>query len=337
MKFTIDIEEEPGRFMNSNPHRTTYLAYDMARTSAQFLSNLKEDLIHSRYFQVYFIGWVIIVIMSLIALGIYGKQTTQANEHRYQESWVSSVDRMSFPKFHFNVHPDATFYNSTALPTISSISCLHNNKTVKAGGNCDGEQTNSTCVVVNGEDVDATPSRKNPQYQSIVCTINVNINGLNLDTTQIENILLEWEIDNPDVDSFGSNSFAPMVCLPNAKTWVLVTPVNFEGNLAWDRQQQFHGATPTNPNQTEVTFYVTTIINSFTYWNWKERSSSAHTGWNTAAYIGGFAFFCYILHIIFMFCVGFGIPNDSLVLGGKKHESGLTEDDALLKHQHNDL
>jgi len=271
--------------------------------------------------------------MALVALGIFANQTQKEGEHPFQLSWTTTTGQLSFPKFQLSAVTNSFF--GASAPSISSISCLHNNKTVKAGDNCSGASNNNTCVLINGNDVVASPSDKNPDAQRIDCTVNVNITGMNLTAQQINNLFLVWNLDNPNVENFGSNSYAPMYLSPNSKMWVLITPVEYDGNLAWERQQQFHGSE--QASNTNVAFYVTTIINSFTYWSFKQRDPSVHDGWNTAASTGGYAFFLYLIHTIFMFFVGFALANDSIVLGGSKHDSGLNEDDALIKHQHNDL
>jgi len=86
-------------------------------------------------------------------------------------------------------------------------------------------------------------------------------------------------------------------------------------------------------NTTIAQYSVSTIIDSFVFWNYKvrrayhgcnnlltyclfEQSRNIVTGWNTAALCGGFCFFLYILQTMFMFFVGLSLENDSVILGG---------------------
>jgi len=289
---------------------------------------------------VYFISWLIVVATGLGSLSYYSAQVGAESNHPYQLQWTENLQSLNFPRFHFRA---AAQNSNDPLPTILSVSCTHLNKTVEAGGQnfCNGYKTNTTCVVVEGPSVLATPSKKLLDSQRIDCIVTVNISG---QPAPIQNNLLAWELDNPEVTNYGDNSYSSIWIDPFTWTWVMISPESFDGTLGWKRATMVHGYDDVE-NTTVIQYSVSTIIDTFTFWSYKSRYFV--TGWNTAALCGGFCFFLYILQTLFMFFVGLSLENDSVLLGGtqssesqsteNRSSSTLTENDSLMRHQHSDL
>lgn len=312
----------------------------MGRTH-DLIRSFGRDISQSRYFQFYFVSWLIVVATGLGCLSYFSAQVGGEADHPYQLLWTQQLTSLNFPRFHFRT---ASQTDSGALPTILSVFCTHLNKTVSAGGKnmCNGYTSNSTCVVVEGPSIIATPSKKLFDTQRIDCLLEVNITGQPL---PVENNLVAWELDNPNVSNYGDNSYASMWITPFTWTWVMITAESFDGNLGWRRDAMVHGYENVD-NTTVAQYSVSTIIDSFTFWSYKSRNIV--TGWNTAALCGGFCFFLYILQTLFMFFVGLSLENDSVILGGiesgtsssspeTSRRTTLTENDSLMRHQHSDL
>jgi len=270
-------------------------------SSRNKVSHFIEDIKTSWYFRVWLLLWVVCAAVSIACLALMSKRKEGQDSKSFQVGNYETVNSMPFPTFHLR------FGEAPGTWKGQSINCNINGEPV-AIQLCYNQTSFANCFAVDGPSVVANNSAANPLSRFLDCTATADIaySGVELSDN-----LVAWEIDGPpsgQEEYYGGNSYAGIWIQPATLAWVMLTPVEFNGHLEWERVLLYHGFF-NNSNQFSAVYQVSTLINSFTYW--KYRDHNFFDGWMDTATTGGFVFFTLILHTIVLFFVGFLLNSQS--------------------------
>jgi len=135
------------------------------------------------------------------------------------------------------------------------------------------------------------------------------------------NSLLAFDVEGNNVVTYGGNSFAAVWFSANQNAWIMLEQQIYstpsEVLTMWDRTLLYH-STVGIPTQ----YNVSIILGSQMVGHWDETTFD--NGWTATGHMGGFAFFCIVLHTIVMLIAGFFLENNSTLLGKGNERSGDT-------------
>jgi len=269
-----------------NPVRTSYLG--------QQVSLILEDIRNSWYFRIWAFAWIFCAIMSFSAMIIFGAESTQQGNDETWQLYVESVESIQYPDFKFET-PETAFQNN-----IVAMSCNQQGVQISIGS-CGDNIPLSSCRVVSGSQVSASISTN-----ELVCTINVT------EPTDA-NTLLGFQV-LPQGDSF--NMFDTWI-RPDNSAFILLTKTTIEwdgtsSNTVWGRSLMYHTSVQV-PN-----YYVVTLsMDQFYVYHYEQ--TDLYNRWMSVGDTGGYAFFMYIIHTVFMWIVGIFFENDSRFLASFCH------------------
>jgi len=105
---------------------------------------------------------------------------------------------------------------------------------------------------------------------------------------------------------------------PNNHAWIMITKNEKKGsgddsiNL-WTTRLEYQSTL-----KTDGYYGVSVIFETFDVYHYEE--TTLYDRWESVSDIGGFAFFMYILHAMFMSSINIFLENDSVYLGAPKKE-----------------
>ena len=105
---------------------------------------------------------------------------------------------------------------------------------------------------------------------------------------------------------------------------VSVQPDASDAFTLWKTNVQYPEPTVMVPDATRLIV----VMNSFIVQNYQQVDE--YTGFMATADMGGLAVFLYMIYAYLMFLVGFVVPNDSVVLGGRNSKAAQAEREPIL-------
>jgi len=269
---------------------------------AETPSNIKRilhDLQTSWYFRIWLLMWIVCAIVTFACLIILGSRSNKGNEHQDIQIWRENATTLNFPQFHIRVGGSESF-------VILSYQCSYMGTPLQTMA-CAGQQPSNQCFAVNSSGIAVANNISSPQEESrIECSIfTTNTSG---------STLLAFEIEGANVASYGGNSYASVWFSANDRTWVMLEKAFYSASgqvlTLWDRTLLYH-STVSVPGS----YNLTVILGSFIVQHWDQVNS--YNGWMSTGDVGGFAFFCVIIHTILMAVVGIALDNNSTLLKDK--------------------
>jgi len=270
--------------------------YNKMGETAYKIKEIIEDFKNSWYFRIWTFFWLICALVSFSALIILGSLSNLDNQQQDIRIWRENVSSLNFPQFHFRVggQENVNFLN---------YNCWHLGMPVQiiACTNSRGDD----CFALSSSNISA-PNNINAPFESarIDCTI--------ITTNTSGNSLLAFEIEGNNIASYGGNSYASLWFAPNNFAWIMLeqaiyTPSSGPVLTEWDRTLLYHSSVAV-PG-----FYnVSVILGSFYVEHWDQVAS--YNGWMSTGDVGGFTFFCVIIHSIVMILFGIVLDNNSKFL-----------------------
>jgi len=303
---------------NSNP---TSLC-DFQRGSIVFSFTMPEtffrvrqiihDIKHSWYFRFWGVLWIACVVVIFAILIVLGKSATQTLKQKDVRLWSQNLSSISYPSFHFRV-------GGGENQTFTSFSCQQQGValTVRQCAAWQGSPPPfNTCRAVNSEAFQAV------QNATAFGEYFINRIACNISTTgNSGDLLIAFEIEDPNVQFVGSNSYASIWIAPYQHAWVeliksIFTQSNGQSITQWDRTLLYHSTYSVigqyNVSVDFGSFFVTHV-----------DQSDIYNGMMAMGDVGGFAFFMLIIHAILMILIGICFPNTSEFLGNKSEGEGV--------------
>jgi len=253
-----------------------------------------EDLRSSWYFRFWAFSWLFCAVIVFAALIILGKRSTEESQ---EESWkmsIESADAITYPNFLFQTSVDE-LQNS-----IEYIACSFNGSAVPCTS-CGNGVPMSKCVSIEASNFQAT-------IESNLLSCKINITSPNN-----SNKLLGFRT-LPYGDSIG---LYDTWIHPDNNAWILLTKstTQSEGQSEsdiWDIRLLYHTTVVENNF-----FEVSVRMDQFSVYHYFQENT--YDRWLSVADIGGFAYFMYMMHTIFMWLIGTFLENDSKYLHGDNY------------------
>jgi len=267
------------------------------------ISHLLRDIKNSWYFRVWGILWLVCFIISLVAFGILGKESSQSQSRQYMDQWIENATHLTYPRFHLRTQ--STEY-------IQSLKCYRNNieiPTLPCGLLANPEPQ---CLAVNSDSI-TVENKYNQPLGDLMVYCQLHTNG------STNNSLVTWGLEGQDVGPFGPNAFSGLYILPNDNSWVLLEQRTIHQTrklpteIQWSRSLVYH------TSDYKAGWYgITTIIGSF-YVTHLEPTD-VYDGWKSVSDFGGFMFALVVIHTMIMLFVGIVFENNSSLLKGSSHD-----------------
>jgi len=249
---------------------------------------LLEDLKSSWYFRIWATIWFICAVTVFASVIVLGAKATASSDDKSWTVWIEEKNSQYFPVFLFAL-------GSEEQGVFHSASCVGNGKELPP----DSCSTTGSCYSFEGSFIKATQDEN-----AIMCTLNATF-------AAGQNEAITFSIDGEDSDSSnqGFVSFAP-----NNDAWILLTknvkdPSGGDDSDVWTAQLSYRSTL-----STPGTYIVYIKFATFDVYHYEE--TTLYDRWSSVCDIGGFAFFMYILHTMFMATVNVFLDNDSHWLGG---------------------
>jgi len=261
------------------------------------LGEIVEDLKNSWYFRIWSLLWLVCAITTFVALVIFSREGNIEGHEGSAHIWFERAEKINFPNFEI-VAPHPTL--------ITEAKCAFLDQPVTQTA-CTGwaKDTDHSCVAFTASAKQGYWSNTNWYSNRIDCNITTNL----LRWNNTDDNLVAWSLT--DSHPAGDNALGPIWVRPTELAWILITKRQFNSKtfsgVFWDRVLEYH--------ETQAyagRYRIQTVIDAFFV---DHIDYGTHEeGWKTVSFIGGFAFFTYILHTIFLGIIGLVLNNDSTFL-----------------------
>jgi len=265
-----------------------------------------DDIKTSWYFRIWTAVWIVCAIVAFVALGELSNSSVQAREKPGWRIWIERKSQNNYPDFvitllpHENLTGDAMnavdcFFGPTGVPVPQTT--------------CPGNTPLSVCRVVQGTTFFAKDTDESTFYpvsynrDAIYCGINLTANNNTVDDRVVA------------VAIVGENKPTPEFISPNKVGELRIEQeiLDFRGG-----KSEVHYSTQLGWVDNVSPFYTMGVIMRYSHLRVLHfEETNYFNGWMGIGAIGGFAFFMYLLHTLFMFFVGICVPNTSKFLNGQ--------------------
>jgi len=117
------------------------------------------------------------------------------------------------------------------------------------------------------------------------------------------------------VANFGGYSYSGTWFSADNAAWIMLEKAFYTSSgqvlTMWDQTLLYH-STVAPPG----VYNVSVILGSYMVQHWDQENM--YNGWMSTGDVGGFAFFCIMIHTILMALVGIALDNNSTLLKGNK-------------------
>jgi len=255
------------------------------------IHEFREDFGNSWWFRFWVVAWVISFIFAFTALILFGARSSEDQSEKGWRMWISEHDSIAFPSFQFRTDLDEL------TSTIASAQCLWKDGELAKQIKCTTDDPNTS--------VEFFPEgfAGSKTWNSLRCYVNVSAPA-NADSYLAFGVTAGRTLDRTDAFHYILPTRGAFVSLRLSRAKAHDKTVDF-----WGVQLSYRNSI----KPTTFTYDVILQIDSFHVFNYEE--TTWYTGWMSAADIGGFAFFMYIIHWIFTTFLGIFMERHSKFLG----------------------
>jgi len=259
-----------------------------------------EDLKSSWYFRLWLLFWIVCAALSFGSLIVLGSRSSLLSKHSVWESWVESATSMNYPQFSFFLADDES------TNTLTDVVCTRGGGLILHKYPCaNGLPYPGRCVMIDGTGVEASQLMNN-----LRCTVNLTspssatkIMGFNIVNDQDFGTNVLWIAPSQNSEIQLEASKVTSYTTSSVKT-------------LW-RKVLFYLTTVVETGTTQY-YEIAVKIGNFNIIHFQEDSPT-YVGWMAVGEIGGFAFFCVILHTLVMGFFGLFLENNSKFLKGSAY------------------
>jgi len=255
------------------------------------LRTIRDDLLTSWYFRIWFLMWIVCAITVFVCLGFVGHRADVERKEPSYRIWFEKANVIHYPDFQIRAQ---------ALEnTLHTFSCATEKNTPVQVTNCPVRGgDNRWCRIVHAGAFTNANGR-------IVCNI-VTVPG---DTVEH---LLAWEAVNASTD------FTPLPdtniwFAPDDHIWVTLSKEVESRDGHWATVFRptllYHSTRSVPGNYSVSTLFSSLKVIHYDIADW-------YNGWQVLGIVGGYTFSLLILHKMVMILVGLFISNNSTFLGG---------------------
>ncbi|PRP83582.1 hypothetical protein PROFUN_09131 [Planoprotostelium fungivorum] len=257
-----------------------------------------DDLKSSWYFRVYALLWLVCAITGFVGLIHFGKEATRLSNEHSQRSYLVKTDSQTFPNIGFlipNNGPNGQEYQILSLdctgPTVDGVNATTQPKLItKSCSDTIFFKEQKRCLYVQTDKV----IKSVDEALRCVATFNNTVAGEHVEIIMSNDVNLAR---NPQ--------------------YLVGTTQDITLSKIYKDDEFFFRRTANERNgASDVTLFHATFRFADLYEHHQVTDDDAYTRWQSAADIGGFGFFLYILHSIVMFFVSLFLENNSVFLNG---------------------
>jgi len=261
-----------------------------------YLQKFLRDIKKSRYFQFWFLMWVIfgvIIIVSLVNLSTYTNLNETQPNYKTWRIWEEPTSLIDWPDFTLSIIPNVN----------STVSCSIGNTVLSVQDDIDPNGQNYKIIY-------ASSFLASGINNTIICLLNTGKGNT-----------LKWNIRTPTSSSiFISQSI--YVSTVTFLAQISLKKTTYEDSSGQITGIDWHPIVTYIPNTTlEAGVYFT--ITDFTISHYREYDWLI--GWQSFGEFGGTLFMTYILHRFIMTILSPCIEMDSVLFGAQESEYGAQE------------
>jgi len=270
------------------------------------IRQILHDIRHSWYFRFWGILWIVCAIVVFAILIVLGQTANQTFQQKDVRIWGENVSSITYPSFHFRIG------GGNLNETFTSLTCEQNGVWLN-NRNCMGDpfiNTQQYCIAVNSENFTAVQNNSNfGEYWTNRIRCNISTTG------NVGNLLIAFEIEDPNVQTIGPNGYASIWIAPNQHAWVeldksIYTNSSGLDTIQWYRSLIYHSTIG-------ITGQYNVSVDIGGYWVSHVEQSDIYSGFMSMGDVGGFGFFMLVIHALLMIIIGICFANTSEFLGGK--------------------
>lgn len=280
--------------------------------------DLKHDITTSWFFRIWSLLFLICLCVSFGAMSIYASRARNASNEQGLRRFITYQDSIAWPQF--RIRSDFQDQNP-----IDSIDCNYGAHTfsgsVGAGIACSPSQSTTYCQLFQPTRLATRPHFRAGDF---IDPISIHCKVITAPTTGFAStdMLVGYEIADPDGFNGGDNAFASMWMWPSNGAWILITKEilrhNGQDKNDWHRSLEYRTSMHTQPNaSTGQPGYLYNVTISFDTMAVKVyQEGDWFSGWMSAGALGGFVCLLYVVLNSTMLIINLFVKNDSRLLSG---------------------
>jgi len=254
------------------------------------LRTIKDDLLTSWYFRIWFLLWIVCAITVFVCMGFVSHRSSQELREPSYRVWYQNASDIHYPDYQISAQSLAN--------TFISLTCSSDNGLPVQIKDCNRSGDPRWCKTVMASQFKNT-------YGRINCVIQTNPDE------KVEHLLEWYPLSNgTDVTPLPATN---IWFGPNNNAWVMLekTVESKDGhwNTVWHPTLLYHSTLSIVGTYRLTTLIQNTKVIHFDIADW-------YNGWEALGIIGGYTFSLFILHKIAMVIVGILLTNNSTFLGG---------------------